>query len=263
MFKCLEKVPEKRYDDAERLKEDLGNVLASKSVKARFVGKPGRALKWVRRNPLASAFLCILLVAAIAVPYISFSLAIKRSVVEGDRYIDKAEYVEAVQSYQKALSLARWVPFTRKDKVTVLSDIGSALFENGDSDQARRLYEAALEIDPKYEAALQGLGDVYAEMGLYEKKIECYSEAIALSPRDRHSYYERGRAYEQAGHRSEALKDFKSAIRLAQNDSETLKEISDILQKEKLKKNESRRAYLLKAGFDDAQIGTILQFKNR
>ena len=263
VFKCLEKVPERRYDDAERLKEDLEHVLASKPVKARFVGKPGRALKWLRRNPLVSVLLCVLLISMVAVPYTLFSLAIKRSVVEGDRYIDQAKYVEALQSYQKALSLAGWVPFTRKDKVTVLSDIGFAWYEKAGYDEAIRYYEAALQADPDYAAALQGLGDVYADMGLYEKTIAYYDKVLILTPEDRTSYYQRGRAYKGEGRYSEALKDFKNAIRIARNDSETIKEISDILQNEKLSTNESRRAYLSKAGFDEAQIRAILQFKSR
>ena len=199
----------------------------------------------------------------IVAPYTFLSLSIKRSVVEGDRLIDQAKYVEAVQSYQKALSLSRWIPFTRKDKVTVLSDIGSALFENGDSERARRSYEGALQLDPKYEGALQGLGDIYSEMGLYEKTIEYYSRVLALSPGDRHSYYERGRAYKKEGRPLEALKDFRSAIGITRNDSETLREISDILQEEKLSTTERRRSYLLIAGFDEAQVETILQLKNR
>jgi tetratricopeptide (TPR) repeat protein len=199
----------------------------------------------------------------VAVPYTLFSLAIKRSVVEGDRYIDQAKYVEALQSYQKALSLAGWVPFTRKDKVTVLSDIGFAWYEKAGYDEAIRYYEAALQADPDYAAALQGLGDVYADMGLYEKTIAYYDKVLILTPEDRTSYYQRGRAYKGEGRYSEALKDFKNAIRIARNDSETIKEISDILQNEKLSTNESRRAYLSKAGFDEAQIRAILQFKSR
>jgi hypothetical protein len=48
---------------------------------------------------------------------------------------------------------------------------------------------------------------------------------------------------------------------IAKNDLETAKEVYDILQKEKLSTDGRRRAYLLRAGFDDVQIRTILQAK--
>jgi serine/threonine protein kinase len=261
VFRCLEKAAGRRYDDAERLKEDIENVLASRPVKARSVGKATRLFKWIKRNPLVSCLLCVLLMAAVMTPYIVINSTVKRSIVEGDRLIDGGKYEEAVESYRKALNRLRWIPFAEKDRVTIMSDIGYALFEKGDYDQAITSYEAVLQLDPNYVAGLQGLGDVYSDMGLYKKTIAYYNKVLILSPQDRNSYYQRGRAYKAEGLYSEALKDFRSAIMIAKNDLETAKEVYDILQKEKLSTDGRRRAYLLRAGFDDVQIRTILQAK--
>jgi serine/threonine protein kinase len=65
VFKCLEKSSEKRYDQAELLKEDINNFLLCKPVMARPVGKVGRSLKWIKRNRLISIIFCVLMVSLI------------------------------------------------------------------------------------------------------------------------------------------------------------------------------------------------------
>ncbi len=49
--RCLEKEPRRRYSDAGRLKEDIDNVLASRPVTTRPIGRPGRLLRWAPEEP--------------------------------------------------------------------------------------------------------------------------------------------------------------------------------------------------------------------
>jgi WD40 repeat protein len=62
-LKCLQKDPRRRFASAQELADDLERFLAGKPVRARPIAMPEKALKWVRRNPLAALLLALLTVS--------------------------------------------------------------------------------------------------------------------------------------------------------------------------------------------------------
>jgi eukaryotic-like serine/threonine-protein kinase len=58
-LKCLEKVPSRRYPSAAEVAEELERFLKKEPVRACPPGMLGRCAKWVRRNPLAAALVCV------------------------------------------------------------------------------------------------------------------------------------------------------------------------------------------------------------
>jgi tetratricopeptide (TPR) repeat protein len=261
--KCLEKEPRMRYSDADRLKEDIDNVLASRPVTARPIGRPGRVLRWAKRNRAVSLLCLFLLVSAAVAAYALFNFAIRNAVAEGTRYADEGKYTEALRSYERAFGLLRWVPFSTERRADVMSDLGNGWSGKGDYEKAIRFFEAALRLDPDSTSALMGLGDVYFEKGAYDRTIAFYDRVLLLSPEDRNSYYQRGKAYKEKGRYNDALRDFRAAIRIAPDDLDTIKEISRVLRKKGLPTERSRRACLQAEGFNDQEIGAILRAGDR
>jgi tetratricopeptide (TPR) repeat protein len=57
-------------------------------------------------------------------------------------------------------------------------------------------------------------GDIYYNLGQYERAIQEYDEAIRIYPEYGHAYHSRGHAYEAMGKPAEAAKDFAKAKEL-------------------------------------------------
>ncbi len=57
--KCLEKNPAQRYASAKELADDLNRFLNHRPVLARRISRGTRALRWCRRNPLATVFMVV------------------------------------------------------------------------------------------------------------------------------------------------------------------------------------------------------------
>src|SRR5262249_31184913 len=66
-LKCLEKDPDRRYQSAGQLAEDLRRYVNRFAISARRVGPVGRLVKWVRRRPVvAGALACVVVAAGVA-----------------------------------------------------------------------------------------------------------------------------------------------------------------------------------------------------
>jgi WD40 repeat protein len=65
-LKCLRKEPERRYESALALAEDLERFLAGEAIRARAVGPAERTARWVRRHPAGAALVVVSALAALA-----------------------------------------------------------------------------------------------------------------------------------------------------------------------------------------------------
>jgi serine/threonine protein kinase len=263
VFKCLEKSSEKRYARVELVKEDINDCLLSKPIMAKPIGRLGRSLKWFNRNRLLSMLICVLGIVLVTGPFVFLDSSIKKSVVEGTHYVDGGNYPAAIHSFERAMRLLKLLPFLWETKAAVYSGMGDAWFGAGKFKMAIDSYERSLQIDADYVPALSGMGDVYFDMGQYAEAIVWYSKVISLSPENRDNYYERGESYEKLGFYHQALCDFHKAIQLAPGDMDTMQEISRSLSLMGTKSETDRIEVLRKEGFNETEVGTILQLKGR
>ncbi len=65
-LKCLSKEPERRYESALALAEDLERFLSGEAIRARAAGNAERAARWVRRHPAGAALVVVSALAALA-----------------------------------------------------------------------------------------------------------------------------------------------------------------------------------------------------
>ena len=132
-LKALQKPAHRRYESAEALAEDLRRYLDGEPITARPIGRPERAVKWVRRHPTTAAMIgtgVAGLVALVALGAVSYAAVTRRAheaeeargraqealdegtrrlvrlnVANGTRHLDDRDYLGAVLWYAEALRL--------------------------------------------------------------------------------------------------------------------------------------------------------------
>jgi WD40 repeat protein/tRNA A-37 threonylcarbamoyl transferase component Bud32 len=72
-LKCLHKEPDRRYESAQALAEDLQRYLSGAPIRARRVGSAERLVRWIRLHPAAAALVVVSSLAFMAL--VGFSVA--------------------------------------------------------------------------------------------------------------------------------------------------------------------------------------------
>jgi len=75
-LKCLAKEPQRRYESAQALADDLGRYLGGEPIKARRTSPWERGIKWARRRPVAATLL--FLAFAVTIALVATGLAFDR-----------------------------------------------------------------------------------------------------------------------------------------------------------------------------------------
>lgn len=101
-----------------------------------------------------------------------------------------------------------------------LTALGMSLYlNNNDRVNARIQFEAALELDPNYAPAYEGLGSVSINEGEYEQAVEYFTTAIRLDANLVGAYTGRGLAYRILDDYDNAVLDYRQAITLDENNA--------------------------------------------
>ena len=89
----------------------------------------------------------------------------------------------------------------------------------GNNEQALQIFKKALEIDPKYTAALRGLAGAYDEMGDTEKAVETYKKAIELKPNYWEGHKDLAIYYLSSGEFENAIEEFAKVTQITPKNS--------------------------------------------
>jgi uncharacterized caspase-like protein len=99
-----------------------------------------------------------------------------------------------------------------------LLESGKRQFEDKHFDEAAKLFEQALRIDPENAFTYNALGATYTQMGQWSVAARLYASAIELKPDYAAAYFNRGVAYHNAGRYELAVQDFSWAVDVEPDD---------------------------------------------
>jgi tetratricopeptide (TPR) repeat protein len=121
----------------------------------------------------------------------------------GDIFMARKMYREAIEMYR------------REPETHVLANkIGIAYHQMTQLDQARRQYERAVKLNPKYPEAINNLGTVYYARKSYRRAISQYRKALHLAPSSASILSNLGTAYFARKKYKEAFETYQKALAL-------------------------------------------------
>jgi|GEM_PF-1258406 len=145
--------------------------------------------------------------------------------LEGSRLMQQGRFLEAIDSFKKALNC------DSKCLVAYLG-IGGCYSSLGDYEKAIETYESAIKAIPRYASVFRNsIAAQYMFQKEYEKAISYLKESLELFPEDQQTFLALGSAYYKAGDSLNAKDNFQKAlnISLKKNDDATAKAAQDAL----------------------------------
>lgn len=123
----------------------------------------------------------------------------------GDENYRKKEYEQAINNYQKALSI------NPSDEITLLK-VGNVYKLKNDNKNAKDFYKRAIVVKPDYADGWFNLGLVYAnEQNMAEAK-KSFNKVLEINSGYAYAYYALAIACEEENNKTEALKYYKTFL---------------------------------------------------
>jgi arylsulfatase A-like enzyme/Flp pilus assembly protein TadD len=151
----------------------------------------------------------------------------------GVAHWEKGKYQESLDYYNKALSL------DSRDAI-ILNNVGSlylSMFlrtkKTADLDQAVEYFKKAIERDPGFASAYNGLGGAYRIMGKIDEAIRNWEKSLEFNPDYDFSLYNLGLAHLEKGNKPRALECFQKYLFLKAKtiSPQERKEIEGLIEK--------------------------------
>jgi lipoprotein NlpI len=175
---------------------------------AQLADNAERCEKNVNNNPDLALEGCTALIAS---GQLSGEDLVKVLIDRGLAYSNKAHHDQAIQDFDKAISLKRDTP-------EAFNNRGLAYEQKGDFDRAIQDYDQAIRLHPSYASAFNNRGLIYAERkGDHDRAIQDFGEAIRLRADYAEALSNRAHSYYAKDDYDRAIQDYDHAIKLEPN----------------------------------------------
>jgi len=124
--------------------------------------------------------------------------------VQGDLLAARKRYLDAIDAYRKG----------PRDSAVLANKIGVAYHHMFDVVDARKSYERAIKLNPRYAEAINNLGAIYHSEKNYKEAERLYRKAIKLNPNSPLFYSNLGTAYFFEGNTKKGAEAYRQAFAL-------------------------------------------------
>jgi tetratricopeptide (TPR) repeat protein len=205
-LKALEKDPDRRYQSAGAMADDLRRYVNRFAISARRAGPLQRMVKWARRHPAVAASLGCLFVAV----GVAFAFAYQAHRAEQQRLEEqkKARLELLDEKIRNAYLVATSGDLKRTDEaIKEIEPLGASTgqvrllrgivaYFRGDAEAAIKELKQAIKLLPESVAARALLAQAYTDYGQQERGEQVILEMQQLSPTSPEDYLFRGYARE-------------------------------------------------------------------
>lgn len=126
------------------------------------------------------------------------------SEMRGDILMARKQYREAIDAYSEEKQLT----------AVLVNKMGIAYHQMLELDLARKFYERAIKLDPKYSEAINNLGTVHYAKKSYRRAIGQYNKALKLNPNSASIYSNLGTAWFARKKYKQAAEAYDTALSL-------------------------------------------------
>ena len=124
--------------------------------------------------------------------------------LRGDIYMARKMYRDAIDMYRLG----------PPDSAALANKIGIAFHQLLEFNLAKRNYERAIKLDPKFPEAINNLGTIYYEQKNYKRAINRYKRALKFSPPSASIYANLGAAYFARTDYKHATQYYEQALKI-------------------------------------------------
>ena len=169
----------------------------------------------------------------------------------------RADILMARKMYREAIDLYREAP---QNSAVIQNKLGIAHHQMTQIAQARKYYERAVKLDPKYSEAINNLGTVYYAAKSYRRAISQYRKALKIAPNSASIYSNLGTAYFARKNYKDAALAYKQALALDPEVFEHRSAYGVMLQERNVEERAKFHYYLAKTYADAGKFEMALQY---
>lgn len=156
--------------------------------------------------------------------------------LRGDIYMARKMYREAIDMYREGPA----------DSPVLANKIGIAFHQMLQLDLAKKNYQRAIKLDPKYSEAINNLGTIYYAQKSYRRAISLYKRSLRYSQPAASVYANLGAAYFARKDVKEAMKWYEAALQLDPDVFEHHSTFGTLMQERTVEERATFHLYLAK-----------------